>query len=95
LVVAHQSVSWDVPLVTPTKNISGTVYTLGGAPAAGATVKMFRQVDDELVATATTDGAGHYLFVRDIDDTLAYYVLAYQGSSPQYHGVSDRGSVPV
>lgn len=86
----------DVPIFIPSKTISGTVYTLSGAPASGATVKLFRQSDDRMVQTGVTDGSGHYLFVRDTGDLYTYYVLAYtSATSPQIHGVSDRGGVPA
>lgn len=94
LVVAH-SKAQDFPIYAPTKSMSGTVYVPGGAAAVGATVKMFRQADDTLIATSVTDAGGHYMFVRDANDTYTYYVLAYLGNAPQSHGLSDRGSVPA
>lgn len=93
LKVAH-SKALDFPIFTPSKSMSGTVY-ISGAAAIGATVKLFRQADDALIATGVTDSAGHYLFVRDANDIYSYYVLAYLGTSPQTHGVSDRGSIPA
>lgn len=86
----------DVPIFDASKNISGTIYTIGGAAAAGATVKLFRQVDDLLCKVGVTDVGGHYVFSRDSDDVFAYYVLAYtNATSPQVHGVSDRGAIPA
>lgn len=90
------SLQQDWVVQVATKNISGTVYAVTGLPVAGATVKLFREADDRLCQTQTSDGSGHYLFVRDETDTHSYYVVAYTpGATPQVHGVSDRGGVPV
>lgn len=94
--LAHQMSFGVVPIVSPTKAISGTVLLAGGAPAAGATVMLIRQNDDQLLATATTDVNGHYLFERDVNDTSAYYVTCFtSATTPQVHGVSSRGRVPA
>lgn len=92
----QSSIPHDLPIYSATKSISGTIYTAAGTPAVGVTVKLFRQIDDLLIRTGTTDSGGHYIFPRDANDTFAYYVLAYgSATSPQVHGVSDRGGIPA
>lgn len=86
----------DFPIYEATKTISGTIYTLSGAPASGATVKLVRQVDDKVVQVGVSNALGQYVFIRDSQDTYAYYVIGYtSATSPQIHGVSDRGGVPA
>lgn len=86
----------DFPLSVPSKAISGTIYLPDYTPAAGVTAKLFRQADDKLIATQTTNANGQYLFLRDANDTHAYYVIGYgTTTSPQVHGTSDRGQVPA
>lgn len=82
---------------TATKTISGYVYNAKGLTVSGATVKVFRQVDDFCVAILTSDTSGHYQLTRDASDTLTYYVLAYSvvGGTTQIHGTSNRGLVPA
>ncbi len=96
--LAHQK-SWrDWPVVaqSATVAISGTVFTSGPIPSPGTTVKLVRQADDQVVATALTDANGHYFFERDVDDPYTYYVIGYTAAtSPQVHGLSDRGQVPA
>lgn len=86
---------WDWPQVVQTKSIAGTIYDASGNPVVGGTVDLVRQTDDVIVATSTTDGSGHYNFVRDADDLFTYYVLSWtSATTPQVHGMSDRGLVP-
>jgi len=86
----------DLPIFSPTKNISGTIYQPGGSVVPGATVKLVRQFDDLVCQVGVTDSGGHYFFLRDAGDTFAYYVIAYtSATSPQVHGTSDRGVVPA
>lgn len=93
----QSSIPHDIPTLVPTKAISGTIYTATGTTApAGTTVKLFRQMDDFLCKTGVTDAAGHYMFIRDANDIFTYYVLAYTAATtPQVHGVSDRGAIPA
>jgi hypothetical protein len=80
----------------PSADITGTVYTEGGAVKAGATVKLFRQSDDLKVAETTSAADGTYTFTRDSADPNTYFVLAFHPTdSPQVHGVSDRGVTPA
>ncbi len=78
---------------SPTKTIGGVVYDTAGAPASGATVKLFRQSDDLQIASTTTAGDGTYSFVRDAADPNTYYVVGY--SDTTHHGTTDRGLVPA
>lgn len=79
----------------PVKKIEGYVRDAVGNVVTGATVKLFRQSDDKMVQQTTSSATGYYTFPRDLYDPYTYYVLAYLGTAPQTHGVSDRGSVPV
>lgn len=91
----EQKTFTDWPLRTLNKSVSGTVYGPDRIISPGARVKLFRQADDELVATQIATQQATYVFLRDKDDPYAYYVVAYsEDSTPQIHGVSDRGSLP-
>ena len=86
----------DLPQHFPNKSVGGYVYLPDNTPAPNVPVKMFRQYDDQLIAQTTTDTNGFYVFVRDQNDTNAYYVVAFTADQdPQIHGVSDRGVVPA
>lgn len=85
----------DWVITTPTKAVSGTLFDVTNVIVANATVKLVRQMDDAVIAVGITDSAGHYFFLRDAADPYAYYVIAFTAAtSPQVHGVSDRGIVP-
>lgn len=81
----------------PTKGISGHVRDINGAAVQGATVLLFRTVDNAWMANTTTLANGSYYFERDESDTTSYFTLAYTlaGGSVQVHGTSDRGLVPA
>jgi len=86
----------DWPLNAPTKTLAGVTRDSAGAVLGSCTVKLFRQSDDLMVATVTSDAVtGAYSFVRGGDDIFVYYVLAYAPGSPQKHGVTDRSLVPA
>lgn len=79
----------------PTFSLTGTILTTAGAPIEGATVKLFRQSDDLMVASTTSAADGSYSFTRDSQDPYSYYVLSYEPiANPQTHGTSDRDLVP-
>lgn len=85
----------DPPVLYPTKAIAGVVRDGTGTAVAGATVKLVRQSDDYVCQQQTSAADGSYSFPRDTFDTAAYYVLAYKGTAPQLHGVTDRGLTPA
>lgn len=86
----------DWPLNEPTKSISGVTRSSAGGVVESAIVKLFRQSDDLLVATTTSDSTtGAYSFERGADDPHSYFVLAYREGAPEIHGVTDRGLVPA
>ena len=58
-----------------------------GAAIAGCTVKLYRTVDDVVVATTTSDGSGNYAFwVNNSVDN--YYARAYKTGSPDIAGTT-------
>lgn len=75
-----------------TKTVSGYVYDSGGATVSGATVLLFRQIDNFYCNQTTSDGSGYYSFQRDNSDTNDYYIIAF--TTTLIHGISDRGNVP-
>jgi len=77
------------------KVMAGIVKDNAGATVAGATVKLVRQSDDRIVREQISAANGSYSFDRDVFDTDLYYVIAYKGSSPQIHGVTDRNLTAV
>lgn len=88
----------DFPLTSAhaPKTISGTIYDSTGAAVVGATVKLFRNSDDFLCKSTTTDSSGHYSFNRDWFDPYTYYVIAYKTvTGTQVHGTSDRPLTPA
>lgn len=87
----------DYTVQFPTRQIAGTVFDHEtGNPVAGATVKLYRDSDDKLVQTATSDGSGAFAFPRDLYDPYTYHYTAdYTVTGTQYHGISDRGLVPA
>lgn len=94
--IAFQPGESDFTVSQPGKTISGHVYTASGGPVAGATVVLFRQRDNYLSATTTSNASGIYTFQRDRRDTEIYYAVAYSlvNGATQIHGVSNRGLVP-
>lgn len=91
----HLSLSFDWAIRQGTKTISGVIYGPGGSVVSGATVQLIREADNRVVATTTTNGAGQYSFVRDVDDPFTYQTKAFTAANaPQIHGVSDRGLAP-
>lgn len=91
-------VGGDDPLSTATLlAISGHVYDSNAAPVVGATVVLYRQIDNLAVATTASGVGGAYSFPRRNDDTRSYYTVAYSlaGGSTQVHGTSNRGLVPA
>lgn len=71
-----------------TKLVTGIVYDSAGAPASGATAKLFRQSDDVKISTFTTAADGRYTFTRADDDSDLWYVVGY--SDATHHGTTDR-----
>lgn len=87
---------WDWDFTPATKTISGTIYDTTSVGVSGATVVLIREADGVSVASTTTDGAGNYSFTRGGDDPHTYHVEAYtSATSPQVHGMSDRGATPA
>lgn len=86
----------DYPVTTPTKTIAGVVvHHETGALIAGATVRLYRTIDNLHCQTATSAGDGAYSFVRDAADPNLYFVTVdYDDAGTQVHGISDRGLVP-
>lgn len=85
----------DWPLNPPTKTISGVVRDSGGAPYAGATVRLIRESDGYVAGSTTSAADGTYTFARGGDDPSSYYVVAYEDTGTPTQGVSGRGLVPV
>lgn len=81
----------------PTKTLAGVTRDQAGNILGSCTVILFRQSDNFACQVTTSDATtGAYSFARDFFDTQSYYVVSYlPGSSPQVHGVSDRGLTPV
>lgn len=93
--VAHpMDRSPDLALRTLTlKSVSGHVYDENGVALQGATVVLFAQNGNVVIASTTTGSQGEYSFDRRSDDTRDYYTVAFaiSGGVAQIHGVSDRG----
>lgn len=88
----------DIPVLTTDgalRSITGHVYDVNHNPVQGAVVHLFRQWDDFLMQTTTTDVNGAYAFPRDAQDPWTYYVVGYSSSGAvQIHGTSDRSLAP-
>lgn len=84
----------DYAVTFPTKKIAGVVRDSAGAPYEGATVKLFRGQDDQLVAQTTSAADGSYEFLRDAFDPYTYWVGAYEETGEPTEGLTIRGLIP-
>lgn len=72
---------------TATWSVSGVTKDSTGALLGDCVVKLFRTLDDVLVATTTSDAVGAFTF-NVPGNTYEHYVVAYKASAPDVAGVS-------
>jgi hypothetical protein len=75
--------------------IAGVTHSNSGSPLGGATVKLFRTVDDVCVAQTTSDANGKFTFSLPNDSYKAYYISAYLAGNPNVVGITDNSLVTV
>lgn len=66
-----------------------------GTALGGCTVKLYRETDDALMETTTSDANGNYRFKSAAPVGVTYYVRWYLAGSPDRAGTSKNGLVPA
>jgi hypothetical protein len=81
--------SFDRDLGQQNERITGISYDKFGAVLGGCEVKVFREADDVLVATTTSDGSGNWTAYPN--QPGPYYFRERKAGAPNVFGTSDNG----
>jgi hypothetical protein len=72
--------------------ITGVTKDSAGAALGGATVQLFRTLDDAFRSEVVSDGSGNYVLYPDV--TGPFYLVAYKAGAPDVTGVSVNTVLP-
>lgn len=76
-----------LPVPVTTWRINGVAKDSTGAPLSGATLSLYRTLDDGLVERVLSDANGLYSF-STIGLAQNYYIVAYKAGSPDVAGTT-------
>lgn len=82
----------DVPIFPYPYSLSGVTRDANGNALAGCNVKMFRTIDDSLVAQTTSDSNGNYVIPGS--NLFQHWLVTYLAGSPDGCATSINTLVP-